>query len=161
MSYTLDELAADCRAALQRDAGPAGREEVRRLVECACSDATFVATHLGPDNDAPRKLLYEDPDLGFCIFAHAHEAMNGSRPHDHGPSWAIYGQAVGETEMVDWREVDAGKVEEARRYTLRPGEAHVYQERDIHSPDRATMTRLIRVEGINLDRVERRWFDPV
>ena len=161
MSYTLEKLAADCHDALARDGGPAGREEVRKLVERACSDAAFVDAHLGPDNDDPRKLIYEDPALGFCIFAHAHGATSGSQPHDHGPSWAIYAQAVGETEMVDWREVAAGKVEEARRYTLRPGDAHVYQERDIHSPDRATETRLIRVEGVNLDGVERRWFDPV
>ena len=23
-------------------------------------------------------------------------------PHDHGSSWAVYGQAEGETEMTDW-----------------------------------------------------------
>lgn len=161
MAYDLRQLAADCREALRRESGPAGREEVRKHVERACADADFVHVHLGPDNDDPRKLLYEDPDLGFCIFAHAHRSMSGGRPHDHGPSWAVYGQALGETEMVDWREVSPGRVEEARRYRLRPGEARVYEPGDIHSPQRAGETRLLRVEGRNLDGVERRWFDPV
>jgi hypothetical protein len=159
MSYTLEQFAADCKAALAKDAGPSGREAVRKLVERACSDRAFVDTHLGPANDSPRKLLYEDPELGFCIFAHAHKSMNGSRPHDHGPTWAIYGQAVGTTEMVDWRVVAPGKVAERRRYTLEPGHAHIYQEGDIHSPDRAGATRLIRIEGMNMDGVERSWFE--
>ena len=162
MAYELQQLAADCREALRLDPGPAGREEVRRLVERACADADFVKTHLGPENEDPRKILYEDPDLGFCIITHAYRSMTDSRPHDHGPSWAIYGQAVGETEMVDWREVSPGRVEEAKRYRLRPGDAWVYQEGDIHSPLRAGETRLLRVEGVNMDHVTtRRWFDPV
>ena len=161
MAYDLRQLAADCREALHRENGPAGREVVRRHVERACADADFLRTHLGPDNDDPRKLLYEDPDLGFCIFAHAYRRMSGGRPHDHGPSWAIYGQAVGETEMVDWREVSPGRVRETRRYRLRPGEARVYERGDVHSPERAGETRLLRVEGVNMDGVERRWFDPI
>ena len=161
MAYDLRRLAADCREALRRESGPAGREEVRKHVERACADADFVRLHLGPDNDDPRKLLYEDPDLGFCIFAHACRSMSDGRPHDHGPSWAVYGQALGETEMVEWREVSPGRVEEAGRYRLRPGEARLYEAGDIHSPQRAGETRLLRVEGRNLDGVERRWFDPV
>ena len=162
MAYELHQLAADCREALRRDPGPAGREEVRGHVEQACADADFVRTHLGPENEDPRKILYEDPDLGFCILAHAYRSMTDSRPHDHGPSWAIYGQAAGETEMVDWREVSPGRVEEAKRYRLRPGDAWTYQEGDIHSPLRAGETRLLRVEGVNMDNVTtRRWFDPV
>lgn len=33
MSYTLDQFAADCRAALLKDPGSAGREPVRRYTE--------------------------------------------------------------------------------------------------------------------------------
>ena len=161
MAYELHHLAADCRQALRTDPGPAGREAVRRHIERACADADFVRTHLGHENEEPRKVLYEDSELGFCILAHAYRSMVDSRPHDHGPSWAIYGQALGETEMVDWREVSPGRVEEVRRYRLRPGDAQVYQEGDIHSPQRAGETRLLRVEGINMDGVERRWFDQV
>ena len=49
MTYTLEQFSADCRAALLKDPGPAGRELVRQYTEKACSDPEFVAKHLGPD----------------------------------------------------------------------------------------------------------------
>lgn len=161
MAYTLEQFSADCRAALLRDSGPAGREEVRKCVEKACSDAAFVAKHLGPDNESERTLLYQDPDLGFCIFAHVYKGPKASPPHDHGPSWAIYGQAKGVTEMTDWRCVEKpaqgrpGKVEKLRTYVLRPGEAKVYNKGDLHSPRREEETRLIRIEGMNMSTIQR------
>ena len=165
MAYTLERFAADCRIALARDPGPVGREEVRRHVSRACLDPEFVAAHLGPDNDSPRKVLHEDERFGFCILAHVHHGANESRPHDHGPSWAIYGQAAGVTEMTEWRVVSPatedrrGKVEATRVYSMNPGDAEVYQEGDLHSPRREGETRLIRIEGRNLDGVPRNYYD--
>ncbi len=167
MAYTLEQFAAECREALMTDPGPAGREKVRKLVARACTDADFVRTHLGPENESPRTVLYEDPDLGFCILAHVYVGPKGSDPHDHGPSWAIYGQADGVTEMTDWRLVSPpengapGKVVRVRTYTLEPGDAHVYQEGELHSPKRDHTTRLIRVEGTNMDNVEREKYEAV
>jgi hypothetical protein len=40
-------------------------------------------------------------------------------------------------------------------YTLKPGMAHVYHEGDLHSPRREGATRLIRIEGTNMDKVRR------
>ena len=157
MSYTLDQFAADCRAALLADDGPDGLEVVRRHVEQACRDQEFVATHLGPDNEAPRRVLYEDPELGFCILAHVHSGASNSPPHDHGPSWAIYGQAAGTTTMTDWKclqrpaEDSPGLVEEVCRYDLSPGMARAYAVGALHSPKREGETRLIRIEGRNLE----------
>ncbi len=66
-----------------------------------CADKNFVGMYL--TDDAPdRKILYEDPELGFCILGHVNHGAKGSKPHDHGPTWAIYGQASGETIMSDW-----------------------------------------------------------
>jgi hypothetical protein len=126
MAYTLDQFAADCRAALLKDAGRAGRERVRQFTEKPCADPDFVARHLGPDADAERTILYEDPDLHFCILGHVYKGAKTSTPHDHGPSWAIYGQATGETEMTDWRLVEKptdgkpGKVAKVRTYKMLP-----------------------------------------
>lgn len=123
-------------------------------------DATFVAQHLG-DDTPDRKLLYEDPELGFCILAHAHTDAKESPPHDHGRSWAIYGQAKGETEMTDWELLEPatpdkpGKVRRGRTYTLTPGVAFVYNEGDLHSPRRSGPTRLIRLEGVNMEKISR------
>jgi len=167
MPYTLDEMARDCRDALVADAGPDGREQVRQIVQRALTDKDFVAPHLGDDADQERTILYEDPDLGFCICAHVYDGPRQGKPHDHGPTWAIYGQAVGETEMTDWRMVSPpagdtpGKVEMTRTYKLTPGDAHVYQVGDVHAPMRDGPTRLLRIEGINTDHVERTKVEPI
>src|SRR5262245_24356123 len=97
MSYSLEQFSADCRAALLKDPGPGGRELVRQYTARACSDPEFVAKYLGPQEDAERKILYQDPDLQFCILAHVYKGAKASSPHDHGPSWAIYSQATGVT----------------------------------------------------------------
>ena len=161
MNYTLEQFSNDCREALKTDSGPDGLERVRQSVSKACSDQDFVTKYLGPDNEEPRKLLYEDPSLGFCIFAHVYTGERGSPPHDHGPSWAVYGQAIGTTEMTDWKclkkptKDEPGLVEEVKTYTLTPGMAYAYQVGDLHSPYRFDTTKLIRVEGINMDNVKR------
>jgi predicted metal-dependent enzyme (double-stranded beta helix superfamily) len=161
MGYSLEEFTADIRAALQADEGAAGREAVRILVERALADADFIATNAPPDANEERNVLFEDPELGFCICAHVYKGEKMGSPHDHGPTWAVYGQAAGETEMTDWRMVSPpegdkpGKVEQTRSYILRPGDAHAYAPGDIHAPLRRGPTRLIRIEGKNTDRIER------
>jgi hypothetical protein len=165
MRYTLDQFAADCRTALLKDSGPGGRELVRQYTARACADPDFVAEHLGPDMQAERKILYEDPDLHFCIIAHAYKGAKTSAPHDHGPSWAIYGQAVGVTEMSDWKLIEKpangqpGKVAKVRSYVLKPGMAYLYGEGVLHSPRREADTRLIRIEGTDLTKVKRDKFE--
>jgi hypothetical protein len=101
MAMTLEQFAADCHAALKQHPGTPGREKVRALVAQALADPDFVATYL-PPGTPERHLLYEDAELGFAILAHGYVGPKGSKPHDHGPSWAVYGQAAGETIMTDW-----------------------------------------------------------
>ena len=161
MAYTLEQLGADIRATLQADDSKAGRQAVCRLVSRALLDEAFVARHLTAEECRPRKVLYEDPDLGFCICGHVYQGAANSQPHDHGPTWAIYGQAVGTTTMTDWRIVRNGDgdspalVEPADSYEMRPGDCHLYDTGDVHSPRREQTTKLIRVEGRNLDRIKR------
>ena len=141
MSYSLDHFSADCRAALLKNPGPEGRELVRRYTEMASSDQSSW-----PDISARMRrrseILYEDPDLHFCILAHIYKGAKNSAPHDHGPSWAVYCQVTGVTEMTDWRLIEKpangrpGKVEMVRTYRLTPGKAHLYNEGDLHSPRR-------------------------
>ena len=165
MSYTLQQFAAECRAALTKNPGPAGRELCRQYTERACSDRDFVAKHFGPDNTEDRKILYEDPDLKFCILAHVYKGGRISPPHDHGPSWAVYGQVEGVTMMTDWKLLQKpengapGKVEKMRDYELIPGVAHVYNEGVLHSPRRDGDTKLIRIEGRDLAKIKRDKFE--
>jgi predicted metal-dependent enzyme (double-stranded beta helix superfamily) len=166
MGHTLEQLAAKMHDILVAEPGPGGREKVRALVEEVLKDDAFVARHLG-DDVPERKILFEDPQLGFCILAHVYKGARESNPHDHGPTWAIYGQARGETVMNDWALVDPasetkpGKVRHVRSYPLKPGMAHVYNEGDLHSPRREGPTRLIRIEGRNMDKVKRLAYDKV
>ena len=165
MGVTLESFSGDCRLALSADSGKAGVEKVRQLLETALKDSDFVNAHLGPGATAERDILYQDPDLGFCIVAHVYEGAKTSAPHDHGPSWAIYGQAEGVTEMTDWRLIQApdgdkpGRVERVKTYSLEPGQSRVYRKGDIHSPKRNGPTKLIRIEGRNMDTVERDWYE--
>jgi predicted metal-dependent enzyme (double-stranded beta helix superfamily) len=166
MGYTLEQFAAECHRILKADPGPAGRQKICTILQDVLQDNDFITTHLG-DDVPERKVLYEDPELGFCILAHVHTDAKTSPPHDHGPTWAIYGQARGVTEMTDWALVEPasaerpGKVRPAKIYTLTPGTAFVYNEGDLHSPRRSGPTRLIRFEGINMDKVSRLRYEPV
>lgn len=161
MTYTLEQLSADIGKALKADSGIAGKQEVCELVSKVLLDDEFVATHLTADQCRPRKVLYEDPELGFCICGHVYETAAHGGPHDHGSSWAIYGLATGDTEMTDWRIVKKGEgdeptlVEPANTYVLKPGDSHFYDVGVVHSPKRDGLTRLVRIEGANLDRIQR------
>jgi predicted metal-dependent enzyme (double-stranded beta helix superfamily) len=166
MAYTLAQFAAECHRLLKAEPGPAGRQKVAALLQEVLKDDDFVAAHLG-DDVPERKLLYEDPELGFCILAHVHHGARSTPPHDHGPAWAIYGQARGETEMTEWELVEPaspdrpGKVRPRQTYVLKPGMACVYNEGELHSPRRQGPTRLIRIEGVNLEKVKRLAYEPV
>jgi hypothetical protein len=48
-----------------------------------------------------------------------------------------------------------------REYSLTPGMAYVYNEGDLHSPRRAGPTRLIRVEGRNVEKIRRLAYEAV
>ncbi|MBV8090262.1 MAG: hypothetical protein JO139_11935 [Alphaproteobacteria bacterium] len=166
MGYTLEQFSAECRRILAGNPGAEGRKQVCAVVEEVLKDDAFVAAHLG-DDVPERKILYEDPELGFCILGHVNHGARDSKPHDHGPTWAIYGQARGETLMSDWSLVEPatedtpGKVRLTKQYTLGPGMAHVYNEGDLHSPSRAGSTKLIRIEGKNLEEIRRLAYEAV
>ncbi len=165
MAYDLEAFIADCRAALSSDLGPNGREKVRVALERLLANGEFVRSVCGEEAPQGLNVLYEDPALGFQILAHVNAKPRTSPPHDHGASWAIYGQATRYTDMTEWERVDDGAdperatLEPKKSYRLLPGQAGIYQEGAIHSIDYPANARFIRVTGTNLDRIPRRRFD--
>ena len=160
MASKLEKFAQDCHAALKAQPGTPGREKVRDLVKQVLADPDFVAT-LIPEGTPEREVLYEDAELGFAILAHGYTGAKGSKPHDHGPSWAIYGQAAGETVMTAWdlvsrpTETIPGKAKFNHDYVMKPGDAYLYDIGVLHSPERKGATRLLRIEGLNMAKVKR------
>ena len=163
MAYELDQFISDCRAILRRDAGPKGREDVRQNLEKLLANKDFVEKTCGEEVPIGLKVLYEDKDLGFQVLAHINDKARVSPPHDHGASWAIYGQATKYTDMIEWARVSGddkhAELKEVKRYRLNPGQAGIYQDGAIHSIDYPDRARFIRVTGTNLDKINRVRFD--
>jgi predicted metal-dependent enzyme (double-stranded beta helix superfamily) len=165
MSYDLDRFIDDCRTLLERDPGPRGREGVRVNLERLLRNEEFVRKHCADDIPRGLKVLYEDPKLGFQILAHLNDKARVSPPHDHGASWAIYGQATKYTDMIEWEREDNGvdpgraKLKPAKKYRLNPGHAGIYQDGTIHSIDYPDRAAFVRVTGTNLDKINRIRFD--
>jgi len=161
MAYDLDQFIADCRSSLARDPGVAGREEVRLNLEKLLANPAFISAYAGDDQPRGLKVLYEDPKLGFQVLAHINDKARVSPPHDHGSSWAIYGQATKYTDMTEWAREDNGsdakhaKLKPVKKYRLTPGKAGIYQDGAIHSIDYPDYARFIRVTGANLDKINR------
>ncbi len=165
MTYTLDAFVHDTRAALRAESGPAGRQKVRALLEKLLADKAFVDQAVGPAAPIGTRKLYEDKELGFVVLAHCNPRPHRSPPHDHGASWAVYGQAVSYTDMTEYRRLDGGdgageaKLEKVRSYRLEPGQAGVYDVGAIHAIDYPEGSRFVRVTGRDLDHVRRLKFD--
>jgi predicted metal-dependent enzyme (double-stranded beta helix superfamily) len=165
MSYSLKRFVDECRSTLRRDPGPAGREKIRTLLERLLHDEDFLAAHCSDRTPKGLHVLHDDAELGFQILAHINEKARASPPHDHGASWAIYGQASSYTDMIEYRRVDRGtdpgtaKLEQTRKYRLNPGQAGIFQDGAIHSIDYPDGSRFVRVTGTNLDRIARSSFD--
>jgi len=164
MPYTLEAFCADCRRTLADDPGPAGRERVRALLERLIADPEFVASYVGPDAPAGRRTLYEDKDLGFVVLAYVQAEPHRSPPHDHGPSWAVYGQVAEWTDMTEYART-AGEgggpaaLERTSHYRLAPGQAGLYDGSAVHAIDYPAGARFVRVTGTDLDRVARLRYD--
>ena len=161
MAYELYQFISDCRTSLKRDPGPSGREQVRANLERLLQNKGFVEKYCGDKVERGLKVLYEDPELKFQVLAHINDKARVSPPHDHGASWAIYGQATLWTDMTEWKREDDGKdpkhakLKPVKKYRLTPGKAGIYQDGAIHSIDYPDTARFIRVTGTDLEKINR------
>lgn len=165
MAYSFDQFCADCRQALKADPGPGGHETVRRNLEKLLADRDFVAAECGPDARPGIRTIYRDAETGFNVLVHVYEAGKTGPPHDHGRSWAVYGQAAEWTDMTLWTRKDDGSqdgfaaLEEERTFRLNPGEAGTFEVGQIHSIHFPDGARFVRVTGTDLDSIPTSRFD--
>jgi len=166
MPYTLEQFCADAKTELKRSSGPDGRKAVMARMQQLLANPDFVAKVFPSEKPEGRTTLYEDKELGFCVLAHIDRTPRVSAPHDHGPSWAIYAQAIGWSEMTLWTRKDGGKgagkaeLELAETYRLTPGKAGIFNEGDIHGVGRSPGDCCyLRVTGMDLERTQRLKFD--
>jgi hypothetical protein len=166
MTYALDDFSRDCHAALSQDPGPAGREKIRAKLELLLANPDFVKKHLAGQAKG-KTVLYHDPDTGVYVMAHGTDQGNRKgKPHDHGASWAVYGQAIGATEMTVWERTDDrgrdghAEVEGINTFVLEPGRAALFDTGIIHSTAHPKPARWVRVTGADLDTIERYSYDP-
>ena len=165
MTYTLDGFVKDAQAALKTDTSPGGREKVRLLLEKLLTNKQFVDQAVGPAAPMGTRKLYVDKDQGFVVLAHVNTKAHKSPPHDHGASWAVYGQAIKYTDMSEFKRIDGGngageaKLEKVKSYRLEPGHAGIYDVGAIHAIDYPEGSRFVRVTGRDLDLVQRLKFD--
>lgn len=166
MAYTLEDFCADCHAALTEDPGAGGREKIRGNLEKLLKNEEFVQAHLAPQTKG-KTALYHDSETDVYVMAHGTDEGNRKgKPHDHGASWAVYGQAIGETNMTVWERTDDrsreghATVEDIYQFTLEPGKAALFDTGIIHSTAHPRPARWVRVTGTDLDAIERYAYDP-
>lgn len=165
MAYTLENFCEDSRAALQADGGSAGRDKVRTLLEKLLVDQEFVDAYLGDGIEIGTTQIHEDTDLNFCVLTYKTDEPRTSPPHDHGNTWAIYGQVSDYTDMTVWKRTDGGtgggdaKVEPVKTYRLEPGHAGLYDVGELHSIDYPGGARFVRVTGKDMAKEDRIVYD--
>lgn len=165
MAYSFEQFCKDANAALRADPGRGGKETIRRNLEALLKNRDFVESVCGPQVVHGVRQLYRDPDFDFVVLAHVNKAARKSPPHDHGSSWAIYGQATEYTDMSEYRRVDGksgagdATLEHVKTYRLTPGTAGLYDVGAIHAIDYPADARFVRVTGTDLEAVERLKFD--
>ena len=163
MGYSLEDFCRESREILREHDDHQGRDQVRENLERLIADPGFQTDYLKTDDDSGLQQIYEDKDTGFCLLIYNMKEARKSPPHDHGASWAIYGQASGYTDMTEWRRVsddpDDMRVEEVRTFRLTPGHAGLYDVGDIHSIDYPVNAKFVRVTGTDMKQIPRLVFD--
>jgi hypothetical protein len=163
MAYTLDEFCAESRAILKAEALPNALPRIADGLGRLLSNPAFVAATFSDDMPPGRRVVHHDPETDFYVLAHVQEGAKVGKPHSHGASWAIYGNAREWTEMTEWRRTNPEAEEHAvleavRKYRLGPGQTKAYGPGVIHSTAHPKKAWVIRVTGTDLDVLPRYHF---
>ena len=163
MAYTLKEFCADSRALLKAAAAGGRAAADRRRLGRLLSNPAFVAETFSDDTPPGKRELYHDPETDFYVLAHVQEGAKTGKPHSHGASWAIYGNARGayRDDRVAARQSGERGPRRARavsKYASAPARRKAYGPGVIHSTAHPEKAWVIRVTGTDLDKLPRYHF---
>jgi predicted metal-dependent enzyme (double-stranded beta helix superfamily) len=163
MAYTLREFCDDIHTILKANALAAALPQVAAKLGQLLVNPAFVAETFTDDMPPGRRVLHHDPELDFYVLAHVQEGGKTGKPHSHGSSWAIYGNARELTEMTEWRRVNPESEAHAElvatsKYAIGPGETRGYGPGVMHSTRHPKKAWVIRVTGTDLDTLPRYHF---
>ena len=165
MSYTLQDFCAEIHQILLDRNNSCGREQVRAKMGKLLKNAAFIEQFCGSKKKPGVYKLNEDSTTGAVVLSHVMGEGHTSPPHDHGASWAIYGQATKHTVMTEWDRLDDGsndkniEIKEARKYRLDPGEVGLFDVGQIHSIEYPDNACFVRVTGVDLDGIDRKAYN--
>ncbi len=168
MAYTLEQFCQDAKNAMKADPGDGGREKARDLLAKLLKEKAFVAKYCSPERKPGTVQLYRDPELDFVVLAHCFKGGAKSPPHDHGTSWAIYGQALGHTDVASGGARTAPRATSSRvtpnwkrstQYELNDGDAGVFHPGIVHTVEFTPGSRYIRVTGTDLNKLVQGVYD--
>jgi hypothetical protein len=163
MAYALEHFCTDIRAVLQAQPLDAALQQIADRLSRLLVNPAFVAETFSDDMPPGRRVLYHDPELDFYVLAHVQEGGKTGKPHSHGSSWAVYGNAKNVTEMTEWRRAnpesdDHIELVATSKYGLGLGQTRAYGPNMIHSTAHKDKAWVIRVTGTDLDKMPRYHF---
>lgn len=125
------------------------RRSEERLVFCVSDalGALLQDKHYLNDFGLPRGgeyqtyLLYTDSERGFMVTASTSRDKLYRPPHDHGPTWAVYGVYTGDIDMKRYQRVDDrrkdgyAELDRVAEFRARPGMVDAIVAGGIHELD--------------------------
>ena len=163
MAYTLDEFCAESRTILKSQVLTSALPQIAERLGRLLVEPTFVTATFSDDMQPGKRVLHHDPETDFYVLAHVQEGNKVGRPHSHGASWAIYGNARETTVMTEWRRSNPASEDHvelvaASKYSLGTGQTRAYGPGVIHSTAHPQKAWVIRVTGTDLDKLPRYHF---
>jgi hypothetical protein len=160
MPNDLHTFCRNTRQLLQQEPSSGALALVAQQLQDLLANPAFVDATFDEDTPAGKRLLYRDADTGFLVLAHVQPAGKGGAPHDHGASWAVYGNARGRTDMTEYRRVNDAREAHAvwapqSRYSLHSGQTRAYPSGTVHSTAHPETAWVLRITGTDLDQIPR------
>jgi predicted metal-dependent enzyme (double-stranded beta helix superfamily) len=163
MAYTLEQFCTESHAILKAKPLASALAQMADRLSQLLANPAFVAETFNEDMKPGKRVLHHDPELDFYVMAHVQEGGKTGKPHSHGSSWAIYGNARAVTQMTEWRRTNPQSEDHAElvaesKYSLAPGQTRAYGPDVIHSTAHPQPAWVIRITRTDLDKLPRYHF---